>query len=192
MTIFDLPSVWRERLRPASYRGARFHCEVSTRESGRRIVEHEFPKKDLPYAEDMGRVAKQFTVRGYCITFSYDSGVALYARDYRIARERLRKVLDSEGAGALQLPTQTWEMVVCTRYRLTEEERFGGYCTFDMTFQEYGLSAQEMAAIADTQGIIKNSQNYLRDQLLHILAAPTAQQQIINDQRQQQLEQQDQ
>jgi hypothetical protein len=29
--------------------------------------------------------------------------------------------------------------VVCTRYRLTEEERFGGYCTFDMSFVEYGI-----------------------------------------------------
>jgi hypothetical protein len=28
--------------------------------------------------------------------------------------------------------------VLCTRFRVTEEERFGGYCVFDMSFFEYG------------------------------------------------------
>ena len=28
--------------------------------------------------------------------------------------------------------------VVCSRYRVTEEEKLGGYCVFDMTFAEFG------------------------------------------------------
>ena len=58
--LSDLPSAWRGSLLPASFNGARFHTETNSRESGRRIVEHQFPKKELPYAEDMGRQAREF------------------------------------------------------------------------------------------------------------------------------------
>ncbi|WP_456779940.1 DNA circularization N-terminal domain-containing protein [Bradyrhizobium sp. USDA 3315] len=115
---------------PASYNDARFHCEVNTRESGRRIVEHEFPKKELHYAEDMGRQAREFNVRGYCIVYPYDSEILLFRRDYRQARNLLIDVLEAERPGVLQLPTQPPQIVVCSRYRITEEERFGGYCAF--------------------------------------------------------------
>jgi len=79
-SIFDLrygrqhlPSPWRSSLLPASFMGARFHCDTNTIESGRRFVEHEFPKKELPYAEDMGRRAKSFSLRGYIIVFPYEN-----------------------------------------------------------------------------------------------------------------------
>jgi prophage DNA circulation protein len=136
---------------PASYKNARFHCEVNSRESGRRIITHEFPKKELPYSEDMGRKARQFTLRGYCIVFPYDSPIELYQRDYRVPRDRLIKALEDENSGLLQLPTQIWERVVCTQYRLTEEQRFGGYCVFDMTFAESGLDPLMEPPVTDTK-----------------------------------------
>src|SRR6201993_402703 len=108
-TIFELtPGVpsWRDDWVRATYNGAPFHCEANSRESGRRIVEHEFPKKELPYAEDMGRHAREFTIRGYCIVFPYDSELTLYQRDYRIPRDALIAQLETEGPGVLQLPTQ--------------------------------------------------------------------------------------
>ncbi|MCA6104936.1 DNA circularization N-terminal domain-containing protein [Bradyrhizobium sp. WSM 4400] len=103
---------------------------LSLRESGRRIVEHEFPKKELPYAEDMGRQAREFNVRGYCIVYPSDSEILLFRRDYRQARNLLIDVLEDERPGVLQLPIQPPQLVVCSRYRITEEERFGGYCAF--------------------------------------------------------------
>ena len=54
---------------PARFRNARFHVDSAVRESGRRIVPHEYPKKDVPYAEDMGRRAREFTIRGYIIVY---------------------------------------------------------------------------------------------------------------------------
>jgi hypothetical protein len=72
MDIKSLPSPWRLDLRIASFKNATFHCESNSRESGRRIVEHEFPKKELPYAEDMGHRAQLFVIRGYCITYVRD------------------------------------------------------------------------------------------------------------------------
>jgi prophage DNA circulation protein len=167
--VFDLPAVWRKALMPASFNGARFHCEANGRESGRRIVQHQFPKKDLPYAEDMGRQARSFTVRGYCIVFPYDSEYPLYQLDYRKPRDALIAQLEAEGPGTLQLPTQPSQQVVCPRYRMTEEERFGGYCVIDMQFEEYGLDPSVVPDVATAQVVVGASEA-LRAQVLRELA----------------------
>jgi hypothetical protein len=126
---------------PATFAGAQFHCEANSREGGQRLVVHEFPKRDLPYAETMGRRAMEFTIRGYCICYPKDTALPLYRRDYRIARDQLLNKLDGGAPGILQLPTQAPMWVACGRYRMTEEERFGGYCVLDMSFIEYGKTA---------------------------------------------------
>ena len=84
---------------PASFNGARSPLREHRRESGRRIVEHQFPKKDLPYAEDMGRSAREFTVRGYCIVFPFDTGDGLRTIDYTVVRDLLIAALEAEGPG---------------------------------------------------------------------------------------------
>ena len=109
---------------------------------GRRVVNHEFPKRDVPYAEDMGRKSREFTVRGYIIVFPNDSKFPndpLKRKNYIPARDALIKALEStDGPANLQLPLLGILNVMCTRYRITEEEKFGGYCVIDMTFTEFG------------------------------------------------------
>jgi prophage DNA circulation protein len=138
MDIKALPSVWRKDIQPASFRGALFYVEAASKENARRIVTHQFPKKEIPYSEDMGRHAITFSVRGYCIQFMYDGPDTLHQRDYRIARDLLLRALETEGPATLQLPTLPPLIVDCPRYRLTEEEKAGGYCVFDMQFVEHG------------------------------------------------------
>ena len=169
-TIFDPPTPWRDALMPASYKGAMFHCEVNSRESGRRTVTHQFPKKDLPYSEDMGRHARQFTIRGYCIVFPADSVIPLYRRDYRIARDALLEQLEAGEPGVLQLPTQPSQIVVCPRYRMTEEEKFGGYCVFDMSFVEYGLSPLNYSPSIATSQVLSQTAKQLRAEVLRSMA----------------------
>ena len=156
--ITRLGSPWRRRLLPANFAGKAFHTEAGSRESGRRIVTHEFPKKDLPYSEDMGRRAVEFSVRGYIIQFVKDTAVELYQRDYTIARNHLQERLDQGGPGTLQLPLMPPLTVVCTRYRLTEEERSGGYCVFDMTFVELGAPPFQ-TVISSYEQLVAQSQN---------------------------------
>ena len=141
--IIELESgkAWRSKMMPAKFRDCRFHVETAVRESGRRIVPHEFPKRDLPYAEDMGRRQREFTVRGYIIVYPRDlqgPGLDLYAKNYIPARDKLIAALETEGPAVLQLPLLGMLEVACTRYRVTEESRLGGYCVFDMSFTEYG------------------------------------------------------
>ena len=129
---------WRAKLLPAYFRRAEFHVEAMSADSGRRLVVHEFPKKDVDYAEDMGRRARSFSVRGYLIQFMVDTPWPLYQRDYTVARDQLRDALDQGGPGRLQLPTLPPVLVACDRYRMVEEQRAGGYVTFDMQFIEQG------------------------------------------------------
>lgn len=144
-------TAWRDELMPARFGNCWFHVDSGARESGRRIVVHEYPKKDLPYAEDMGRSAIQFTVRGYCITYprDVDPTMPLYMRDYRIARNLLQEELDTGGAQTLQLPTFRPVRCVCQHYRMSEEAKFGGYVVFDMQFVEVG--APPFRPVADTE-----------------------------------------
>src|SRR5262252_10831702 len=104
-TIRDLAAIepWRNKLLPAHFDNKLFHVEAGTRESGRRIVTHEFPKKDYPYSEDMGRRAKEFSVRGYCVQYVTDAN-KLFQRDYTVPRDDLETRLQTGGPGTLQLP----------------------------------------------------------------------------------------
>lgn len=45
---------WKNKLRPASFRGASFGVESHQTEQGRRTQVHEYPGRDDPYVEDLG------------------------------------------------------------------------------------------------------------------------------------------
>lgn len=164
---------WRDDLMPAHFDNCMFHVETGAREGGRRIVVHEFPKKDLPYSEDMGRSATTFNVRGYCIVYPRDleaDGIQLYQRDYRVARDILQERLDRGGAGTLQLPTYRPVRCVCQRYRMTEEQKLGGYVVFEMQFVELGAPPFRM--VEDTEENMLEASWRLQQRVLALLSRP--------------------
>jgi hypothetical protein len=96
---------WRRRLRKASFKGVPFYVEQQGRSSGRRIVLFEYPKRDKPFAEDMGRQALRYQMTGYLIQAPRSD--ALYRgmdRDYDIARDRIEQALMAPGPGHLVDP----------------------------------------------------------------------------------------
>ena len=58
---------WRDRLLPASFRGARFFVATDTRQGGRRLAVHEYPLRDIPYAEDLGRKARTYAIEAVLV-----------------------------------------------------------------------------------------------------------------------------
>ena len=169
---------WRRDMLPANFDGFPFHVLQNARESGRRIAMHEFPKKEIPYAEDMGHTAVAFTVQGYIIVYPNDApgqgNVTMYRRDYRVARDALQERLDRGGPGVLQLPTfiRSPMIVVCTRYRLSEESKAGGYCIFDMQFVERGK--RPFMENVDSQGDLYAKSVELRNRIASVWAAEIA------------------
>lgn len=132
MTVIkDLPSPWRKRLVPAKYAGVIFHVEQQARSSGRRVVTHEYPKRNEPYSEDMGRAAIRYQITGY-----------LVAPDYYIAKQQLISALENSEGGVLVDPYNLGREItcICERYSVTEVRERGGFCSFDMLFVEIGTA----------------------------------------------------
>ncbi|GJE45370.1 DNA circularization N-terminal domain-containing protein [Methylobacterium soli] len=138
-------SPWRDRLRPASFRGVEFHIEESARAGGRRSFLHEFPKRDLPYAEDMGRKGEGFTITGY-----------LVGPDFLFARDELIEALHAEGPGLLILPTAGEFDVQPGPYSAVERRERGGFVEISMNFLEAG-AASAFTVTASTQSQVNSA-----------------------------------
>ena len=54
-------------LSPASFRGAQFAVTNSETSGGRRIVVHQYPGRNTPWAEDMGRGVRRFRLTGFIL-----------------------------------------------------------------------------------------------------------------------------
>lgn len=123
-------AAWRRSLRPASFRGVGFKVDTSDQDTGRRAVTHEFPGRDVPYTEDLGRKARTYGVEGYVL-----------GPDYMPARDALLAACEAEGPGRLVTPWSGEVLVVCTGCRLRESKTDGGMATFSLTFSEAGEAA---------------------------------------------------
>jgi prophage DNA circulation protein len=135
---------WKLQLYPATFRGAVFHVEVREKASGRRDFVHEFPNRDQPYSEDLGRRARRFTVAGYVI-----------GPNYITDRDALITALEADGPGALVLPTQGSQQVQVDHYSVIERREKGGMAEIEMTFTEAG--AVISTAASDTAGNVTST-----------------------------------
>lgn len=127
------PMLWRTNLVPASFKGAGFKVDVAQQQGGRRIVEHEFPMRDIPWAEDLARRARRFTVTGYIVQGPREP-------NYQATRDALIAQLESLGSGSLVHPTMGTNTVVCDTYTITESREKGGIAEFEMVFREAGTT----------------------------------------------------
>jgi prophage DNA circulation protein len=134
--ISQFMNPWRaELMQQASFRGIVFHVETGARLSGRRTVVHEYPKRNDPYSEDMGRQARRFQIQGYLI---YNPSNRLY--NYTSQRKSLYSALENDDAGRLVHPVIApgGIQVMCERYTMVENRTRGGFTEFEMQFVEAG------------------------------------------------------
>ena len=129
---------WRARLRRASFRGVRFYTEEFGGEYGRRWADHEYPGRDTPFAEDLGRRQRVWQFTGYTI-----------GNFYLADRDRIIAACEEAGPGELVHPTLGAVQAVCRTVAFTEERGRGGHCIFQFEFAEAG-ELQEPAQASDT------------------------------------------
>lgn len=139
---------WRDRFRPASFRGVTFYVETGARAGGRRGVNFEYPKRDVPSDEDMGRRAKRWAVTGYVI-----------GPDYDIDAQDLEDALNAEGPGALVQPNFGEMQVRCDTYARQESKDRMGMAVFEMVFIEAGTSAPDLVADPTQLNLQRDSDN---------------------------------
>lgn len=119
---------WRDDYRPGSFRGVPFNLKRSTRTGGRRTVLDEFPLRDDPSTQDMGRTAGQFSLE-----------MVLIGAEYMAARDRLIAALESYGPGTLIHPFYgELSVALLGTYSCEESTEQGGRATISATFVEAG------------------------------------------------------
>jgi prophage DNA circulation protein len=132
VAIRDIHNPWRDKFQRAKFRNAIFYVEADVRAGGRRVALHQYPKRNIPYAEDMGHTANTFTVQGFLITLD---------GTYLDLKNQLIDALEQDGPGMLRLPLP-YQMsdvqVMVQAYSITESRDKGGMCAVEMSFVEYG------------------------------------------------------
>ncbi|MDP3088871.1 MAG: DNA circularization N-terminal domain-containing protein [Methylotenera sp.] len=118
---------WREQLQKASFRGVAFEVESDDATFGRRVETHEYPQRDIPYVEDLGRKARERNLTGFVI-----------GDDYMAKRDALLGALEKAGAGELVHPYYGRMTVSVTDVRVSHSFRDGGMCSFQISFIESG------------------------------------------------------
>lgn len=115
-------------LREASFKGVTFNVEQTDGEVGRRTVLHEFPFRDIPQGEDLGRAARRFNI------------TALFVGDAAVERaEQLLAVLESPGAGMLVHPWHGSHLVQLSGNARVRWPRFaGGRVSIELPLVEAG------------------------------------------------------
>lgn len=130
------PQRWQDQLRTGSWRGVAFNTESADLQGGRRVVAHEFPQRDEPFAEDLGRAVRRWSVE--CLVIG---------AGYMAQRDRLIAALEARGPGTLVHPYHGEKTVLVESFSQSESTDEGGIARFSIQFVEAGklLSADQQA-----------------------------------------------
>lgn len=118
---------WRDKLQPASFRGVPFFVDGDDATFGRRTVVHEYPQRDKPWAEDMGRATREYSLQAFVV-----------GPDYMAARDKLLQAIEQPGAGQLVHPFYGQLVVSIKDFRVSHRREDGGMAAFQITFVEAG------------------------------------------------------
>ncbi|HCS44012.1 MAG TPA: hypothetical protein DIW52_14490 [Pseudomonas sp.] len=133
---------WRDNYRPASFRGVPFYVESADSTHGRRQAVHEHAQRDVPYTEDLGRKAREFSVSGYLIGL-----------EYQTQRDELIKACETAGPGVLVHPYRGEMTVTCRGLGVSESSGEGGMCVVKLTFLEAGEASYPSAKVDTVNAI---------------------------------------
>lgn len=132
--------------RKASFRGVEFEVTGRSWSSGRRHQLHEYPDKDTPYAEDLGKKAETYPVTAFVI-----------GDDYATKRDALRKACLQKGPGTLVHPDYGSVSVLCDAISVREELSSQGMAVFELTFIEAGALAIPETSIDMSDSVLSSA-----------------------------------
>ncbi len=143
--------MWRDQMGPATFRGVPFFVETAELAGGRRLVKHEYPKRDKPFAEDMGLKGRSLPVEGYVL-----------GADYLTARDALITALEGSGPGSLVHPYHGTRSVAVDSFRVRESRDRGGIAVFSIEFIETPAQPVQPAAVVDAIARVRSSASAAR------------------------------
>lgn len=134
---------WLFRLQPASFRGVPFKVSDDEATFGRRTTTNEYPLRDVPFTQDMGRKARRYSVSAYLI-----------GSDYMSQRDRLLTALEKGGSATLVHPFYGSVTVnVDGEIKVQHSRDNGGMCNISLQFVESGQLNYPTAGGATAQNV---------------------------------------
>ena len=121
-------------LLPASFRGVPFAVYSTNAEVGRRVALHQYPGRDEPWAEDMGRGVRRYRFRGFLVT----GDTVYFGGPVALQRLLLLATAEKSGPGTMTHPTLGVLNVSCSRCSIGEERDAGRYSEIEFEFVESG------------------------------------------------------
>jgi prophage DNA circulation protein len=122
------------KLLPASFRGIPFNVEDTDLGAGRRTQVHEYPQRDKPYTEDMGRATRDLSFSAF-----------LVGADYVEQANKLLGALEQSGSGTLVHPWfGSMQVSLVDKARVSFDSSLGR-ARVQMQFVEAGELAFPMA-----------------------------------------------
>ena len=134
---------WKDRLRQATWRGVEFDPVSVSFTIGRHKVVHEFPLRDVPFAEDLARMARACTVEG-----------TITGEDYDIERNKMIAAVEKQGQGTLVLPTFGRLVMQAGACSVSESKTEQGQATVSLELTEAGSREVEALLLRIEHGVI--------------------------------------
>ncbi|NKG32124.1 DNA circularization protein [Erwinia rhapontici] len=129
---------WKDYLQDASLRDVPFKVSEDEATFGRRVQVHEYPQRDKPFAEDMGRATRKFSVQAYVI-----------GDDFFIQRNKLIEAIEKPGACTLVHPYYgEMEVILDETVRVSHSVDEGRMCRITFSFVEAGELSFPTSGIA--------------------------------------------
>lgn len=133
---------WRDNLQAASFRGVEFLTDGAEVERGRRLVVHQYPRREEWDVEDLGRSARRYPLEIYILASRMADG-------FWSQRDRIAEALEAEGPGTLVHPYYGSLQVHVEDARESYSTRDGGVVRWSVKFV-LGQSPREPKVRADT------------------------------------------
>lgn len=147
---------WRDRYQvKGKFRDAEFIVMAEDLEPGRRVTVHEFPKRDDPVVEDMGKKKHQYTLN-----------VVVVGPDYDYARNKLIDALDQPGSGDLIHPTDGKLRVSIIDSRETQTTTEGGMARFTITYIVVGNHTYNFEQVDTAEAVAVEADKTLAECIL--------------------------
>lgn len=125
---------WTDQLQTASFRGIPFGVLSTESTFGRRQAVHEYPFRDKPWIEDLGRATRRITFRAFLVSDSkiYGGG------DVLLQRAQMVGAAEAFGPGTLVHPSLGQLTVSLATFTCTEKFDEGRYFEISFAFLEAG------------------------------------------------------
>lgn len=149
-----MDKTWRDAMLPASFRGISFLIPQTSVPVGMKGPLHEFPQRDTPFFEQMGKQAQVHKMTAWVV------GDDCFER-----RDKLIEALQTPGAGELVHPWLGRLQVKVGECDMGHDRTQGGMVTFELTFYP-DLPLKSPSAKVNTQQQVVKSSNSLLDSSL--------------------------